>query len=95
MATFIMTGKYSADAVRKISGSRTSEATAIIERCGGRLVGAYATLGEKDLVAILELPGIAEAMKASVELNAALGISFATTPALPMEAFDRLVAEKK
>jgi hypothetical protein len=41
---------------------------------------------------IVDFPGVREAMKASVGLNKALGISFATMPALPVEDFDKLVA---
>ena len=92
MTTFIMTGKYSADAVRRISGKRTVQGGRIIKQCRGRLGAVYATLGKTDLLVIAEFPGVAEAMKASIALNKALGISFATCPALPVVDFDRLAA---
>lgn len=94
MATFIMKGKYSLDSVKKISGKRTVTANEIVRKCGGSIVNVYATLGEADILAIAEFPGIAEAMKASVELSRELGISFATTPALAVEEFDRLIGGK-
>ena len=94
MTTFIMTGKYSAEAIKQISGERTTIAVDIIKQCGGKLVAAYATMGETDLLAIMEFPGINEAVKASVALNKALGISFSTVPALPVEDFDKLVGGK-
>jgi uncharacterized protein with GYD domain len=91
---FIMTGKYSVDAVKKMSGERTVKANQIVQQCGGAIVGAYATLGEADMVLIVKFPGVAEAMKASVGLNKALGISFATRPALRIEDFDKFVIGK-
>lgn len=94
MDTFIMTGKYSADAVKQISGECSVKANQIVQQCGGTIVGAYATLGEADMVVIAKFPGVAEAMKASVGLNKALGISFATRPALRIEDFDKMVGGK-
>ena len=46
-------------------------------------------------MAIVEFPGVNEAMKTSVALNKALGISFSTVPALRIEDFDKLVGVKK
>ncbi len=94
MMTFIMAGKYSADAVKRISAQRTVKGTQIVRQCGGNIVGVYATMGESDLLAIAEFPGVAEAMKASVALHKALGISFTTSPALRVEDFDKLVGGK-
>ena len=94
METFIMAGKYSVDAVKKISGARSVKANQIVRQCGGKIVAAYATLGEVDMLLIVDFPGVAEAMKASVALNKALGISFTTRPALRIEEFDKIVAGK-
>lgn len=91
MTVFIMTGRYSAEALKEISSQRTAEAVEIIEQCGGRLLAAYATMGDTDIVSIVEMPGVSDAMKASVALTRAFGISFSTMPALPMEDFDKLV----
>lgn len=91
MPTFIMTGKYSAEAVKKITEERTLEADEIVRKCGGAIVTAYATLGESDILVIAEFSDVSGAMKASVGLTQALGISFATMPALPIEDFDKLV----
>jgi len=92
--TFIMMGKFSADAVKEISRERTVKANQIVQQCGGTIVCAYATLGETDMLVIAEFPSVGEAMKASVGLNKALGISFATRPALRIEDFDNLVVGK-
>jgi uncharacterized protein with GYD domain len=94
MTTFIMKGKYSAESVKKISKGRTVDAIKIIKQNRGKLVAAYAVMGETDLLFITEFPGIAEAMKASIALNKKLGISFATLPAVKVDEFDKLAAGK-
>ena len=94
MTTFIMTGKYSAESVKKISGGRTVQGTKIVRQCGGKITAAYATLGKTDLLVIAEFPGVAEAMKASIALAKALSISFATVPAITVADFDKLVGAK-
>jgi len=95
MTTFIMTGRYSAEAIKRISSQRTTKATRIIRQCGGKLVAAYATLGKTDLLAIVEFPGASEVIKASVALNKALGIAFSSVPAIGIAEFDKLVGGKR
>jgi uncharacterized protein with GYD domain len=90
MPTFCMFGKYSSDAVKEISAKRTVKATAMLNKVGGKVKAGYALLGETDLVLIVDFPGVQEAMKASVELNKLLGISFTTSPAVTLEEFDKL-----
>ncbi|MCX5849867.1 MAG: GYD domain-containing protein [Deltaproteobacteria bacterium] len=94
MTTFIMKGKYSAESVKQISKGRTVKAVEIIKKSKGKLVAAYAMMGETDLLFITEFPGVAEAIKASINLNKKLGISFATLPALRVEEFDKLASSK-
>ena len=94
MTTFIMTGKYSTESIKQISGERTTIAVDIVKQNGGKIVATYATMGETDLLAIMEFPGVNEAIKSSVALNKALGISFSTVPALRVEEFDKLVGGK-
>ena len=91
MNTYIMFGKFSIGAVKEISAERTKRATAIVESCGGKVQALYALLGETDVVAIVDFPGLKEAMKASVELTKLLGISFTTAPAVTVEEFDKLM----
>ncbi|MEW6040547.1 MAG: GYD domain-containing protein [Elusimicrobiota bacterium] len=94
MATFFMFGKYSSEALKGLSAERTKKAVALIEKSGGKVDSMYALLGEYDLVLIVNLPGIADAMKVSVELNKLTGISFSTVPALTVEQFDKLTSGK-
>ena len=91
MATYIMFGKYSLDAVKEISAERTEKADALIKANGGTLKAAYAVLGEYDLVLIAEFPGTEQAMKVSVEAAKAFGISFVTAPAVSIETFDKMM----
>ena len=94
MAMYLMFGKFSIDAVKEISAERTKKATAIVENCGGQVKAVYALLGEIDAVAVVDFPGVKEAMKASVELTKMLGISFTTAPAVTIEEFDKLIEER-
>lgn len=91
VGTYFMFGKYSMDAVGKISAKRTQSATAMIGDSGGEVKSVYALLGETDLVIIAKFPGTGEAMKASVALSKALGISFTTSPAVSVEDFDKIM----
>lgn len=94
MTTFIMFGSYTHEAIGKISATRTENANAIISDCGGVLKAAYALLGETDIIALVEFPGIEMALKASVELGRHLGITFKTAPAVSMDEFDKLITGK-
>ncbi len=92
MTTYIMFGKFSVGSVKEISSERTKKSTAIVESYGGQVRNLYALLGETDVVAIVDFPGVNEAMKASVELTKLLGISFITAPAVTVDEFDRLMS---
>jgi len=89
-----MFGKYTSRAVEKISAKRTQEAVDEIKKLGGEVMAMHVLLGEYDLLFCVALPGIDEAIKASVTLSKLTGISFTTCPAVTVETFDRLVAEK-
>jgi uncharacterized protein with GYD domain len=91
MSTYFMFGEYSPIVVSEISSERTAEAEGIIEECGGKLKSGYVLLGEKDLVLIADFPGTKAVIKASLMLSDALGIAFASSPALSIAEFDKLV----
>ncbi|HLF34182.1 MAG TPA: GYD domain-containing protein [Cyclobacteriaceae bacterium] len=90
MATFLMLGKYSPNALKKISPDRTAKAINLVKKLGGKFHSMHALLGDYDLVFLLELPGITQAMEASLALNKLTEISFTTYPAVEIKAFDRL-----
>jgi len=92
MATFILFGKYSAAALQGMSPARTQQITNTIKKFGGQVQGMYATLGDQDLVFILNLPGIEQAMQVSVALNKMTGIAFSTAPAVTAAEFDQIMA---
>ena len=68
MALCFMFGKYSAQAIKEISAERTAKASELVKKYGGEVKAIYALLGEKDLVIIIDVPGVAEAMKISVAM---------------------------
>lgn len=85
-----MLGKYSQEAIKGISPERTNKAVSIIEKAGGKVNLAYALLGNYDLALLVDLPGNAEAMKASIALTELTGISFTSSPAISVEEFDKI-----
>jgi uncharacterized protein with GYD domain len=91
MNTYLMFGKYSHDALKKISARRTAGAAKLIKKYGGELRSGYALLGDLDIVLVADFPDNAKAMKASVELTKMLGIGFTTAPAVSVEYFDSMM----
>jgi len=51
----------------------------------------YALLGAYDLVFIVDLPGIQEALRSSVAITKLTDIAFTTLPAVTVEEFDKIV----
>lgn len=93
MASFLMFGKYSPEALNKISSKRTEKAINLIKSYGGEIVSMYAMLGEHDLLLITNFPDIQQAMKASIALYKMTSISFVTSPAVTVEEFDKFSSE--
>ena len=93
MATYLMFGKYSSQALQGMTIARTEKARELVKQFGGEVKQIYATLGDHDLLFIASLPGTEEAMKASLALTKLTGISFSTTPAVTVEEFDKLTGE--
>jgi uncharacterized protein with GYD domain len=95
MPIFMMFGKYSEDALKKVSSERTRKAVNIIEKNGGKVISMYAVLGEHDLILTLDFPDAEKALLTSVTLNTLTGISFVTSPVVDVEQFDKLISEIK
>ena len=93
MTTFFMFGKYSTEALKKISPDRTRKAINAIQKFGGRVKSVYALLGNSDLVFIVNLPGPAQATMVSIALSKLTGIAFTTETAIPVDEFDKLSKE--
>jgi len=95
MPIFMFFGKYSSESLKGISSERTDRAVNLIKKNGGKVISMYAVLGEHDLVFTLDFPDAEKAMATSVELNKLTGISFATSPVVEVEKFDKLVGKAK
>ena len=93
MSIFIMFGKYTQDSLKNVSAQRTKKAVKIIEKNDGKVISMYAVMGEHDLVFTLDFPDAEKALAASVALNMMTGISFATSPVVDVEKFDRLISK--
>jgi len=92
MATYLMFGKYGPSAMGEMSPERTAKAVDVIKANGGAVEAMYAAFGDVDLVFVLNFPGNAEAMKASVALSKMSGIGFKTAPACTVAEFDKLMS---
>jgi uncharacterized protein with GYD domain len=92
MATFVMLGKYTPQALADMSAKRTKDVLALIKKNKGEPQLMYAMLGSNDLLLVIDFPGVKEAMKASVALTKLTGIGFTTSPAVPVDVFDKLTA---
>jgi len=91
MAKYVMLGRYSVEGIKGIAKERTKTVIEEIKKEKGKVEAMYALLGNYDLCFIVEFPGNAEAMKASVNISKATGISFRTLPAITVEEFDKMV----
>ena len=92
MATYLMFGKYSVDAVKQISAERTEKTMQLATSFKGTVTAMYAMLGEYDLLFIVEMPGNEQALQFSVALSKLTGIAFATSPAVTVAEFDKQMA---
>ena len=92
MQTFMLFGKYTVDAIGKISAERTTKLTDLVKKHGGEIRSLYALLGTPDLVLTLDLPGYKEATTLSLALTRVMGINFTTAAAITVDEFDKLAA---
>jgi uncharacterized protein with GYD domain len=93
MTTFVMLGRMSGESIKEISPQRTVDALALIQKYGGKLKSGYVMLGKYDLIMILDLPNMEQAIKTSVGLSRLLGVTFATSAAITFDEFDKLMVE--
>jgi len=91
MATYLMFGTYSPEAMKAISAERTDRALALIKKYEGEFKAGYALLGDLDLVVVLDLPDNESAIQASAALSRLLNIRFRAAPAVSLAEFDKLV----
>jgi uncharacterized protein with GYD domain len=93
MQTFVMFGRYSAEGIKGISAARTGKAKDLVKKCGGEVRSVYGLLGKSDVLLVVDFPGVAEAMKASIGLGKLTGLALHTSPAVAVEEFDKIAAQ--
>jgi len=93
MATYLLFGQYSQDALKDISAKRSEKARELIEKYGGSVKAGYALLGKNDLVIVLDAPDTATVMKISVGLSKMTGIGFTSAPAVSFKEFDQYMED--
>ncbi|NMC19070.1 MAG: GYD domain-containing protein [Thermogutta sp.] len=91
MAAFLMFGNYSQDALSGISPRRTEEFVQLVAQNGGSVRAMFATLGEIDLVLVVDLPSVETAARVSIEVAKKMGIRLNTHPAIAVKDFDLLM----
>ncbi|MFH1875841.1 MAG: GYD domain-containing protein [Candidatus Omnitrophota bacterium] len=91
MSKYLMLGKYSVDAIKGISPTRTQKALKTIKKLKGRVESLHTLLGTYDLAVMVDFPKNADVIKASIALTRITGIAFTTFPAMTVEEFDRLM----
>ncbi len=93
MPTYISLLKMTPEGARDIKGmpGRYEDARKNLEKAGGKLVGAYAVMGEYDYVLIADLPDDDAAVSLALKVAQRGTVSTQTLRAIPMEEFVQLV----
>ena len=93
MATSIMLSTLTDEGRKTLKErpERLQEVNREIEAMGARVTQQYAVLGGWDFVNILEAPDNETIARISVELGARGTVSLTTLPALPVEAFTKML----
>jgi len=73
MATFMIFGNYTKEALDGPGAARIREAGALVRQHGGKVKGMYALLGEHDLVLIVDLPDMANTIQVSTTFSEVAG----------------------
>jgi uncharacterized protein with GYD domain len=93
MTTFFLFGSYTRDSIEGIDARRTKKAEEIVSGYGGTVRAVYALLGMHDIVIIVQLPGVPEAVQVSLALSKATGMTFTSAPAVTVADFDKLAED--
>lgn len=93
MATYIMLSTLTDEGRRTLKErpERLQEVNREIEAMGARVTHQFAVLGGYDFINILEAPDNETIARISVELGARGTVQLTTLPALPVEAFTRML----
>jgi uncharacterized protein with GYD domain len=95
MATFICFLNWTDQGVKgaKDADKRGAAARRVAERMGGRILSAYVTTGQYDVIATLDMPNAEAIAKFALAITAAGNARTTTVQAFPIEEFAKLAAE--
>ena len=95
MATFICFLNWTDQGVKgaKDTDKRGAAARRVAERIGGRVLSAYVTTGQYDVIATLDMPNGEAMAKFVLAITAAGNTRTTTVQAFPIEEFAKLAAE--
>ena len=92
MGKYLIKGNYVGDGVSGLmhdgGTKRRAAAAAVIESFGGTLESMYYAFGDTDLYAIVDMPGDAAAVAASLLVNSSGSVSVTMTPLLSVDDLD-------
>lgn len=77
----------------KEAPQRLAQAAQRIQQVGGRILGAYATLGRYDYLYIVEMPDNKVGWKVLIQTAMQGTVSTETVEAIPIEEFVKMVGE--
>ena len=89
MLTYLLLMKATPEGLRKISDldDRYEAFRKTLKKEGGRLVGAWALLGEYDYAAVVEVPSEKDLIRLSLSVGSRGGSLVQTHRAIPLEDF--------
>lgn len=90
--TYLKTTEKGAETLKEAS-QRIAQASQWIQATGGRVIGAYATLGQYDYVWITEFPDTRASWSVLVKAAMQGAVTTETVEALPIEEFLQIVAQ--
>ena len=92
MQTYVLLMKASTEGLRKISkvGDRYDAFRKTLKKSGGRLIGAWATLGEYDYLAVVEVPSEKDLLRVSLGIGARGGGRVDSHRAFPIAEFAKM-----
>lgn len=96
MATYIVLMKITPEGAKTIKEGpqRLAKYNELLNAQGAKITAAYATLGRYDYVALVEGPeDLSKVFKSAAAVAMTGALSSETMPALPLQDFQKLVAE--
>ena len=93
MATYILLVNWTQQGIENINDSpqRLDQAKAAVRAAGGEITAFYMTLGQYDIVCVVEAPDDAALAKVMLELAAAGGIRSQTLKAFPENEYRDII----